>query len=81
MTPREPSPGQRARLEPLYDIHPRTGVSIEVFFADRTMETFGRCCAGWFWSPRRRGYPPSSPAVGPFPTSYAAYRHVVNSKD
>jgi hypothetical protein len=36
-------PGQHERLEPLYDIDPRTGTSIEVFFADRTMETFGRC--------------------------------------
>ena len=39
---------QSAAHEPLYDIDPRTGSSIEVFFADRTMETFGRCGAGWF---------------------------------
>jgi len=38
MLPGEPSnTGQRARLEPFYDIHPRTGVSIEVFYADRTV--------------------------------------------
>ena len=41
-----PDPWQRA---PLFDVHPRTGISIEVFFADRAMETFGRCGAGWFW--------------------------------
>jgi hypothetical protein len=64
--------------EPLYDITPQTGVSIEVFYADRTLETFGRSGAGWFWWPRRRGFSPSSPAVGPFPTSYAAYRHAMN---
>ena len=32
--------------EPLYDVDPRTGASIEVFYADRALETFGRCGAG-----------------------------------
>jgi hypothetical protein len=41
---RTPDPKQRA---PLYDIHP-TGISIEVFWADRTLETFGRGGGGWF---------------------------------
>ena len=41
--------------EPLYHIDPQTGTTIEVFYADRTLETFGRCGAGWFWWPRRRG--------------------------
>jgi hypothetical protein len=77
MAPREPNPWQRARLEPLFDLHPRTGVSIEFFFANRTMETFGRLGSGWFWWSRRRGYPPVGPAAGPFPTSYAAYRHAM----
>ena len=49
---------QSAAHEPLFDIDPRTGTSIEVFFADRALETFGRCGAGWFWWCRRRGYPP-----------------------
>ena len=40
---------QSAAHEPLFDIDPRTGTSIEVFFADRALETFGRCGAGWFW--------------------------------
>ena len=69
---------QSAALEPLFDIDPRTGTSIEVFFADRALETFGRCGAGWFWWCRRRGYPPEGSAAGPFPTSYAAYRHAMN---
>ena len=47
-----PSPRQRERHEPLFDINPLTGISIEVFFADRELETFGRCGAGWFWWPR-----------------------------
>ncbi len=32
---------QFAMHEPLFDIHPITGVSIEVFYADRSLETFG----------------------------------------
>jgi hypothetical protein len=65
--------------EPLYDIDPDTGVSIEVFFSDRTLETFGRYGAGWFWCARRRGYPPEGSPIGPFATSYAAYRHAINT--
>jgi hypothetical protein len=42
------------RHELLFDIHPVTGASIEVFFADR-LATFGRGGAGWFWWSRRRG--------------------------
>jgi len=71
-------PTQRSRHQPLYDVNPSTGASIEVFYADRTMETFGRCGAGWFWCSRRRGFSPGDPATGPFSTSYAAYRHAVN---
>jgi hypothetical protein len=69
---------QRARREPLYDINPRTGVSFEVFFSDRTLETFGRCGSGWFWWSRRRGFSPDGSPTGPFATSYAAYRHAMN---
>jgi hypothetical protein len=70
-------PRQHARREPPYDIDPRTGASIEVFYADRTLETFGKCGAGWFWQSRRRGYPPECQSTGPFATSYAAYRHAM----
>ena len=65
--------------DPLYDIHPLTGISIEVFFADLTLETFGRGGAGWFWWSRRRGFSPNGLATGPFSTSYAAYRHAMNN--
>jgi hypothetical protein len=65
--------------EPLFDVHPRTGVSIEVFYTDRTLETFGRGGAGWFWWPRRGGCSPDGPAAGPFATSYAAYRHAMTA--
>jgi hypothetical protein len=70
---------RRPRREPLYDIHPLTGVSIEVFYADRTLETFGGDGAGWFWQTRRRGYPPEGQATGTFATSYAAYRHAMTT--
>jgi hypothetical protein len=70
---------QRAAREPLYDINPATGASIEVCYSDRTLETFGRGGAGWFWWSRRRGFSPDGPATGPFATSYAAYRHAMNA--
>ena len=63
--------------EPLFEVHPRTGASIEVFYADRSLETFGRCGAGWFWCSRRRGFSALGPTVGPFATSYSAYRHAL----
>jgi hypothetical protein len=65
--------------EPLYDIVPETGVSIEVFYSDRTLETFGGGGAGWFWWPRQRGCAPVGKPTGPFATSYAAYRHAMNT--
>ena len=76
-----PMSGQRGRLEPLYDIDPQTGAPIEVFYADRALETFGRCGAGWFWWARRRGCSPAGPATGPFATSYSAYRHAMQRLD
>jgi hypothetical protein len=80
MAPLAPSnPGQRAGREPLFDVHPQTGISIEVFYSDRTLETFGRGAAGWFWWPRRRGFSPAGSATGPFATRYSAYRDALNA--
>jgi hypothetical protein len=70
---------QRPRREPLYDIDPETGASIEVFYSDRTMETFGRSGAGWFWWPRQPGFSPDGSAPGPFAPSDAAYRHALGT--
>jgi hypothetical protein len=70
---------QREAHEPLYDVNPRTGASIEVFYCDRTLETFGRCGPGWFWWSRRRGCPPDGLRTGPFATSYGAYRHALGT--
>jgi hypothetical protein len=66
--------------EPIYDTVPGTGLSIEVFYSDRTLETFGRGGAGWFWWSRRRGSSPEGSATGPFATSYAAYRHAMGKE-
>ena len=63
--------------EPLY-VDPQTGATIEVFYADRALETFGRCGAGWFWCSRGRGFSPDGSPTGPFATSYAAYRNAMN---
>jgi hypothetical protein len=71
---------QRTAHDPLYDIDPATGASIEVFYADRELETFGRCGAGWFWCSRQRGHSPAAPPTGPFATSYAAYRNALQKK-
>ena len=70
--------GDRRHQKPLFDIHPVTGASIEVFFADG-LATFGRGGVGWFWWPRRRGFAPEGPAHGPFHSSYSAYRNAINT--
>jgi hypothetical protein len=77
MAPLAPVSRQRSAHEPLYDVNPQTGASIEVFYSDRTLETFGRGGAGWFWWSRERGLAPAGLAVGPFPTSYSAYRSAI----
>ena len=78
MAPREPPrPGSAHAVSRSSTSTRRPAPRIEVFYADRTLETFGRCGAGWFWWPRRRGFSPDGPATGPFPTSYAAYRHAM----
>ena len=70
-------PKRRSAFEPLYDIDPRTGASIEVFYADRALaNSFGRG-TGWFWRTCQRGSLPDDRPTGPFATSYAAYRNFV----
>jgi len=70
---------QRATHKPLYDINIHTGAWIEVFYADRSLETFGRCGRGWFWWSGRCGCAPDGSPTGPFATSYAAYRHAMGT--
>ena len=54
------------RHKPLFDVHPVTGASIEVFYADG-LAAFGGGGVGWFWQVRRRGFASDGPATGPFP--------------
>jgi len=74
-------PKRRATFEPLYDIDPRSGASIEVFFADRVLaESFGAGGAGWCWWACRPGCLPEGPPTGRFATSYAAYRNALDRR-
>jgi hypothetical protein len=71
---------RRPAYEPLYDIDPRTGASIEVFYADRVLaESFGTGGAGWCWWACQPGCLPEGPPIGPFATSYAAYRDALRA--
>jgi hypothetical protein len=42
------SEDRRHQHKPIFDVHPVTGATIEIFFADRTRESFGKNGAGWF---------------------------------
>jgi hypothetical protein len=65
---------RRAVLEPLYETDPRTGVSIEIFYADHVLaKSLGRH-PGWFWWSCQSGFLPVGEPTGPFGTSYTAYR-------
>jgi hypothetical protein len=64
--------------EPLYDIDPRTGATLEIFYADRALAASFGAPAGWFWWSCERDFPPG-PATGPFANSYLAYRDMLRS--
>jgi hypothetical protein len=71
---RASNPTRLAAYEPFYDLDPQTGNTIEVFYAHRVLaESFG-ARAGWFFWSGQPGCLPEAPPVGPFATSYAAYR-------
>jgi hypothetical protein len=64
--------------EPLYEIDPLTGTSVEIFYADCSLaKSFGRG-AGWFWWSCQSGFLPDGEPTGPFATSDAAYRDAVD---
>ncbi len=67
-------PKRRTAYEPLYDIDPETGASVEIFYADRALATsFGTRGAGWFWWSCQPACLPGVVA-GPFADNYLAYR-------
>jgi hypothetical protein len=71
-------PERRPAHEPLYEIDPKTGASVEIFYCDRVLaESFGVPGAGWFHWWCQPGRLPECPPTGPFPTSYAAYRNAL----
>ena len=73
-----PTPKSRRRnmFEPLYDVDPRTGAAIEVFYADDVLARSFRTRPGWFWWSWRCGSLPEGQPTGPFATSYGAYRDI-----
>jgi hypothetical protein len=63
---------------PLYDVHPKTGATIEVFYAERVFD--GMEGAGWFWWTCTDGLPPEWPPKGPFGSSYRAWCDAVGEQ-
>jgi hypothetical protein len=60
----------------LYEIDPRTGATIEIFYADAfAAQSFGARGAGFYW--RERGS--SSGASGPFVVCLDAYRDALRN--
>jgi hypothetical protein len=73
-------PKRRAVNEPLYDIDPHTGASLEVFYADRVLaHSFGRS-TGWFWWTCQRGFAPDGLPTGLFAASYAGTTDAISSR-
>jgi hypothetical protein len=69
------------KCEPLYDTNPRTGATLEVFYADTALAT---CLsirrAGWcHWTCRPGCWQPTTPR-GPFASRYVAYRDAVGGR-
>ena len=67
---------RRDAYEPLYEVDPRTGAAIEVFYADDVLAKSFSTRPGWFWWSCPRGFLPDGKPTGPFATSYAAYRNI-----
>ena len=64
------------QCEPLYEIDPRSGATIEIFYADDVLAKSFGTCVGWFFWSCLPGCLPEIPPVGPFTSSYRAYRSV-----
>jgi hypothetical protein len=63
----------------LYDVDWINGRSIEVFYADEKLAREFGGSVGWHWWHCYPGCLPESDAVGPFPTSYRAYRDALTT--
>ncbi len=71
-------PKRHTACEPLYDIDPQTGASVEIFYADRALATSFGARAGWFWWACQPACLPGAVA-GPFTDNYLAYRDALGS--
>ena len=71
---------QTAGGEPMYDVDPVSGATIEVFYADQaSAPCFGVSSAGWLWWSHGHGCLSDAAAAGPFATKYAAYRDALRN--
>ena len=62
----------------LYEIDPRTGATVEIFWADRALaQSIGTHAAGWYWRERSS---PDAPS-GPFLVCLDAYRDALHLTD
>jgi hypothetical protein len=74
-------PKRHTAYEPLYDLDPQTGASVEIFYADPAVaRSFGTSEAGWYWWTCQNGSVPEGKPSGPFGTSYTAYRNFALGK-
>jgi hypothetical protein len=64
---------RRPAYEPLYDIDPHSGASIEIFYCDSMLARSFATREGWFWWTCQPGLLPNVPPVGPFGSSYLAF--------
>jgi hypothetical protein len=71
-------PKRDAKFEPVYDVDQRRGATVEVFYNDHVLAGMR---TGWFWWSCRPGHAPEWPPVGPFGSSYLAYRDALGSFD
>jgi hypothetical protein len=53
-------PKRHTAYEPLYDIDPQTGASVEIFYADRALTKSFGARAGWFWWACQPGFLPGT---------------------
>jgi hypothetical protein len=75
-------PKRRPAFEPLYDIDPHTGATIEIFHADLPLAaSFGARSGGWFHWSCQRGCLPERLPDGPFGSSYLAYRDALGADE
>jgi hypothetical protein len=70
---------QRPCHEPLFEINPLTAATIEVFYSDRTLETFGRGGAGWFGRRANVDVHQMARLRGRSLRAYASYRNAMSN--